>query len=128
MVPNKRQQLRSLHEAGHAALALYFGRLGAGEISIIESIEGGGAVPIATEPHHQCDQTAISNRAAICMAGVAADSAIRGPEYQVDFTGSIDWLWMACRFEDLRHDIEKTRVLHVMSENVGLTSDSSAAV
>jgi hypothetical protein len=120
MIPSRRRELRALHEAGHAALALYFGMLGPGEISILTTEEGEGAVPLAMDLQSFRNKAAIEDRAAICMAGVAADLGIRSGEMHLNFTGPIDWYWMICHCEDLRPDVEKACVLHFVSQHVDL--------
>lgn len=121
MIPSKRQKLRAVHEAGHAAVALRFGMLGDGEINILEDENQGGSTPIHWSLGDLKDPFVTKQRAAVSMAGVAADFDLRQEEGQVDiiplFTAPDFWHSIFFRCEDLRPDIKRTCQLHFISQN-----------
>jgi hypothetical protein len=87
--------------------------------SICEDDEGVGWTSISWPPSERRNAEWVSQRAAVAMAGVAADLERRqeSPQWPqcLDTDGRINWYMVCCRCEDLRPDIQKARRLHILS-------------
>jgi hypothetical protein len=120
MTPEQRIRMKALHEAGHAAVALTFGMLADGGMTIDENDEEAGGTYICWKPLDFRNAERVCQRATISMAGVAADVDRRkeSPQWNacLGIDEQIDWYQVFCLCEDLRCDIKKARRLHVISE------------
>jgi hypothetical protein len=104
----ERQSAKARHEAGHAAVALYFGMLVPNGVTILDGEEEAGAVWVEWNLSHLESTEQIVRRGTVVMAGRAAEPL--GFRREQDF-GKANWITSCGIYGDLRDDIEKARCL-----------------
>jgi hypothetical protein len=105
------------HEAGHAALALYFGILGPGGVTIVEGDEEAGSTCIQWDVRNLENAEATGQRITVVMGGVAAEPAALRSDIHA---GEITWAAASYIHGDLSNDIQKARCLEWISQSTSL--------